>query len=134
AGVKIGPNVALGNTGLTITGGPSVTTSGISAGNKTIINVAPGVNGTDAVNVDQLKGVENVANAGWDLSTQGSNLSNVAPGAKVDLSATDGNIVITKGAADADVKFALADTVNVNNVAVANNLSVGGTTNLGNNT
>src|SRR5690606_21818825 len=48
AGVKVGPNVALGNTGLIIAnGGPSVTTSGISAGGKTITNVAAGVNGTD---------------------------------------------------------------------------------------
>ncbi|HYG41601.1 MAG TPA: ESPR-type extended signal peptide-containing protein, partial [Bordetella sp.] len=54
AGVAVGPNVALGNTGLVIANGPSVTTGGISAGNKTITNVAAGVNATDAVNVSQL--------------------------------------------------------------------------------
>ncbi len=43
------------NDGLTITGGPSITKTGIDAGNKTITNVAPAVNGTDAVNYDQLK-------------------------------------------------------------------------------
>ncbi|MBO9357648.1 hypothetical protein GG851_26960 [Bordetella petrii] len=134
AGVAVGPNVALGNTGLVIANGPSVTSGGISAGGKTITNVAPGVNGTDGVNVDQLKGVEDVANAGWNLTAEGGNLSNVAPGGKVDLASSDGNIVITKGATDADVKFALADQVNVSNVAVTNNLSVGGTTNLGNDT
>ncbi|SDN78082.1 Autotransporter adhesin [Pseudomonas jinjuensis] len=42
-------------TGLTIAGGPSITTSGIDAGGLVISNVAPGVAGTDAVNVDQLK-------------------------------------------------------------------------------
>ena len=46
--------------GLTITGGPSITKTGIDAGNKTITNVAPAVNGTDAVNLDQLKAARTV--------------------------------------------------------------------------
>ena len=45
------------NDGLTITGGPSVTKTGINAGNKTITNVSDGVNNNDAVNVSQLKAV-----------------------------------------------------------------------------
>ncbi|QNW93938.1 YadA-like family protein [Acinetobacter seifertii] len=53
-GVKVGDNVQLGSTGLTIVGGPSITTAGISAGNKVITNVAAGVNTTDAVNKGQL--------------------------------------------------------------------------------
>ncbi|SSU17059.1 autotransporter adhesin [Acinetobacter baumannii] len=53
-GVKVGNNVHLGSTGLIIAGGPSITTSGISAGNKTISNVAAGVSSTDAVNKGQL--------------------------------------------------------------------------------
>ncbi|MDR6539782.1 beta strand repeat-containing protein, partial [Variovorax soli] len=44
----------INNTGLTIAGGPSVTTGGIDAGGKVIGNVAAGVNATDAVNVSQL--------------------------------------------------------------------------------
>ncbi|MDC5063624.1 YadA-like family protein, partial [Acinetobacter baumannii] len=53
-GVKVGNNVHLRSTGLIIAGGPSITTSGISAGNKTISNVAAGVSSTDAVNKGQL--------------------------------------------------------------------------------
>ncbi|MDS7965486.1 ESPR-type extended signal peptide-containing protein [Acinetobacter sp. V117_2] len=53
-GVKVGNNVQLGSTGLIIAGGPSITTSGINAGNKVITNVAAGVNTTDAVNKGQL--------------------------------------------------------------------------------
>ncbi|WP_456318984.1 YadA-like family protein [Acinetobacter nosocomialis] len=53
-GVKVGDNVQLGTTGLIIAGGPSMTTSGINAGNKVITNVAAGVNTTDAVNKGQL--------------------------------------------------------------------------------
>ena len=48
------------NDGVTITGGPSVTKTGIDAGNKQITNVAPAVNGTDAVNLDQLKAARTV--------------------------------------------------------------------------
>ena len=48
------------NDGVTINGGPSVTKTGIDAGNKTITNVAPAVNGTDAVNYDQLKAARTV--------------------------------------------------------------------------
>ena len=53
-GVKVGDNIQLGSTGLIIAGGPSMTTSGINAGNKVITNVAAGVNTTDAVNKGQL--------------------------------------------------------------------------------
>ena len=48
------------NDGVTINGGPSVTKTGIDAGNKQITNVAPAVNGTDAVNLDQLKAARTV--------------------------------------------------------------------------
>ncbi|MHC9086913.1 YadA-like family protein [Luteimonas sp. RIT-PG2_3] len=53
-GVVIGADVTLGNTGLVINGGPSVTVAGIDAGNAVITNVAAGVDDTDAVNVSQL--------------------------------------------------------------------------------
>ena len=46
--------------GLTITGGPSVTKTGINAGNLNITNVKAGVNDTDAVNVKQLKDARTV--------------------------------------------------------------------------
>ncbi len=53
-GVAIGPDVQLGNTGLVIQGGPSVTSAGIDAGGVTLRNVAAGVDTGDAVNVGQL--------------------------------------------------------------------------------
>src|SRR5699024_135273 len=52
--VKTG-NTFIDNDGLTITGGPSITIDGIHAGDKKITGVAPGVDGTDAVNVSQLE-------------------------------------------------------------------------------
>ena len=52
-------SVAVGAThvasdGVRIQGGPSMTTAGIDAGGQAVTNVAPGVAGTDAANVDQL--------------------------------------------------------------------------------
>ncbi|WGE59188.1 YadA-like family protein [Actinobacillus equuli] len=47
-------NTILDDKGLTIKNGPSITNNGIDAGNKQITNVAKAVNGTDAVNLDQL--------------------------------------------------------------------------------
>ena len=47
-------NTTINNSGLTITNGSSVTSSGIDAGGNKITNVATGTDGTDAVNVDQL--------------------------------------------------------------------------------
>ncbi|WP_279360671.1 YadA-like family protein [Xanthomonas sacchari] len=47
-------NTTVANNGVSIAGGPSMTTTGIDAGGRPVTNVAPGVAGTDAVNVDQL--------------------------------------------------------------------------------
>ncbi|MCZ3030599.1 hypothetical protein NYY88_20025, partial [Acinetobacter baumannii] len=52
-------NSKLNNSGLTITGGPSITTAGIDAAGNTISNVAAGTNATDAVNKGQLDHVDN---------------------------------------------------------------------------
>nr|WP_286378414.1 YadA-like family protein [Acinetobacter sp. R933-2] len=62
-GVSIGQVVQLGGTGLIIQNGPSVTTAGISAGNKVITNVAAGQKDTDAVNKGQLdSAINNISN------------------------------------------------------------------------
>src|SRR5690606_30634076 len=61
-GVAVGANVHLGNTGLVITGGPSVTAGGIDAGSLVITNVAAGevsATSTDAINGSQLFGMGN---------------------------------------------------------------------------
>ena len=95
--VKIG-DTKVNNDGLTITGGPSVTKTGIDAGNKTITGVKAGENDTDAVNVKQLK--DNVTTV---KSSDGS------------ISVTDTNTDPTKGHAY-DIK--------VNNQGVVNNAQI----------
>ena len=54
--LKIGDTNITDN-GLTINGGPSITKTGINAGDLNITNVKAGVNDNDAVNVSQLKQV-----------------------------------------------------------------------------
>ena len=124
--VKAG-DTTINNDGLTVNGGPSVTKNGIDAAGNKITNVAAGTDDKDAVNVSQLKNVEKVANKGWNLTANGKNSSNVAPGETVDLNNTDGNIVITKNATDDNVTFNLNKTINVTNVNAAGNVTVGDT-------
>ncbi|MBF1254198.1 MAG: YadA-like family protein [Haemophilus sp.] len=124
--VKAG-DTTINNEGLTIAGGPNVTKSGINAGDKKITGVAAGTDDKDAVNVSQLNDVKKVANKGWNLTANGSNSSNVAPGETVDLNNTDGNIQITKNATDDNVTFNLNKTINVTNVNAAGNVTAGDT-------
>ena len=124
--VKAG-DTTINNDGLTVNGGPSVTKSGINAGNQKITGVEAGTDDKDAVNVSQLKDVEKVANKGWNLTANGSNSSNVAPGETVDLNNTDGNIQITKNATDDNVTFNLNKTINVTNVNAVGNVTAGDT-------
>ena len=124
--VKAG-DTTINNDGLTVNGGPSVTKSGINAGNQKITGVEAGTDDKDAVNVSQLNDVKKVANKGWNLTANGTNSSNVAPGETVDLNNTDGNIQITKNATDDNVTFNLNKTINVTNVNAAGNVTAGDT-------
>ena len=88
------------NDGLTITGGPSITKTGINAGNKTITNVSDGVNNNDAVNVSQLKAVA-------------AKERHIKPGSyAVD---TDGNVTMTY--VDGDGKDVAGDKAIITGVA-----------------
>ena len=76
-----------------------ITKDGLNANDKVITNVAEGAYNTDAVNLGQLKKVEEVAanaNKGWKLSTNGvaTEATNVAPGESVDFSG-DKNIKVS---------------------------------------
>ncbi|HDR1061839.1 YadA-like family protein [Pasteurella multocida] len=121
-GVKVGDNVALTNEGLKA-GDVTVTTAGIHAGNKKVTGVADGdisPTSKDAVNGSQLHSVKETAEAGWHLTANGADSSNVKPRNTVDLNNTDGNIVISKtNTADKhNVTFGLADNINVKDSVV----------------
>ena len=79
--VTVGGNEFTTN-GLTIgNGGPSMTKTGINAGNKQITNVANGTNNNDAVNVSQL-------NAAKSNVAAGTNVANVTTTTNADKSKT----------------------------------------------
>ncbi|MDV5588510.1 ESPR-type extended signal peptide-containing protein, partial [Acinetobacter nosocomialis] len=76
-------NSKVDNSGLTITGGPSVTTAGINAGNQKITNVAAGTNATDAVNVSQLDALSTSSNNKTD-ALGNSTANNLGGGSSYD--------------------------------------------------
>ncbi|MBM9552862.1 hypothetical protein JRZ81_18475, partial [Acinetobacter nosocomialis] len=101
-------NSKVDNSGLTITGGPSLTTAGIDAGNQKITNVAAGTisaSSTDAVNGSQLNTTnQNVTTA---LNTANTAVTNAAA---AQATADKGlNFSVNGGTAD-NVK--LGETVN----------------------
>ncbi|MDO3665778.1 ESPR-type extended signal peptide-containing protein [Acinetobacter higginsii] len=106
-------DTVVNNSGLTIKDGPSITKDGINAGDKVISNVADGVNGKDAVNVDQLTKVKDgldgkitdtntkLDDAKKDLGNQITDTNNKLDDAKKDL----GNQIT-------DTKTELNNTIN----------------------
>ena len=118
--------------GIGFGGSAYITKNGLNANDKVITNVAAGVYNTDAVNVGQLKKVEEVAanaNKGWNLSTNGfgTEATNVKPGDYVDFSG-DKNISVSHDGTK--VKVELNKNIDVNSIQTnalnaKYNLSVG---------
>ena len=118
--------------GIGFGGNAYITKDGLNANDKVITNVAKGKYNTDAVNVGQLKKVEEVAanaNKGWNLSTNGvaTEATNVKPGDFVDFSG-DKNISVSHDGTK--VKVGLNKDIDVNSVQTnalnsKYNLSVG---------
>ena len=116
--IKTG-NSTLDTTGLTISGGPSVTTTGINAGNKVISGVSQGVAGTDAVNKSQMDaavkavadsnsalGKNTITLAAQSGSTTGQAL-NSATGIRFNINGESGSdALITTAASGANVSVA----------------------------
>ena len=112
--------VMTGITSIDLTGGPSISSTGIAMNGDRITGLAPGISATDAVNVSQLDAVSIVASAGWNLSAQGANSTNVGPGESVDLKNNDGNITVSKNGSGNDVTFDLADNITVDSATAGN--------------
>ncbi|RAL19150.1 hypothetical protein C5N92_03275, partial [Glaesserella australis] len=85
-------NTVLNNNGLAINGGPSVTKTGIDAGNVKITGVATGTADTDAVNVKQL--TDSITAAKTTVSSNDNSITVVSSGNNHDLSVnTDGTSI-----------------------------------------
>ena len=105
--------------GLTITGGPSITKTGIDAGSKKITNVAPGTDGTDAVNYDQLKAARTVVTSNdnsvtINKTTNGDQVTydlhvNAAAGTASTWNLKSGAVSATEGTHSGDTAQNIAD-------------------------
>ena len=93
-----GASVVLNGTQTVINGGVTFDHTG------KITNVKAGEADTDAVNVSQLNAVKETANKGWNLSTNGGKVVNVAPDAKVDFSGDD-NITVSNDGTNVKVEL-----------------------------
>ena len=147
--IKTG-NSTLNTNGLTISGGPSVISTGINAGNKVISGVSQGVAGNDAVNKSQMDAaVKAVADSTSELgkntitlaaqsgSTTGQAL-NSASGIKFNINGESGSdALISTSASGANVsvastqklKDAVAQAANAANKDLSN-LSTAGDTHI----
>ncbi|MCY1285522.1 Coiled stalk of trimeric autotransporter adhesin [compost metagenome] len=75
-------------------------------GSGKITGLTAGTDGTDAVNVDQLTEVKNLASAGWNVSDADGNSANIGPNGTVTFSG-DSNIGVAQSGADQDGKIAV---------------------------
>uniref|UniRef100_UPI0025D2C659 ESPR-type extended signal peptide-containing protein n=1 Tax=Veillonella sp. TaxID=1926307 RepID=UPI0025D2C659 len=128
--LTIGDTV-MNNGGMSITGGPSVTKTGIDAGSKKITNVAKGTDDTDAVNYSQIKGLRTEVKAGTGITvtptkgSDGHDIYTVSSNATGGTASTES--VVKKAAASGDTNIAdvsVAGGKNVNDPGAQYEVSV----------
>ena len=120
---NMGQSIAAGMGGnSTFTDGKLVTELNVD-GNK-YSNVNDALTGVHGDLSEQITNVENIANAGWNITANGDHeaFQKIAPGATVDFSNTDGNIVITQSGTN--LTFNLKD-----NFQVGDTITIGGDNN-----
>ncbi len=136
----------LAASGLTVTGGPSVTTTGIDAGGKKVVNVADGdvsATSTDAINGSQLKTTnDQVANNTTNIANNTTNIIGLQDDA-LQWDATlnaysanhmgEGSSKITNVAAG-DVSATSTDAINGSQLYATNEQVTTNTTNIAGNT
>ncbi|EJF92133.1 hypothetical protein ME9_01631, partial [Bartonella taylorii 8TBB] len=112
--IKIGNNT-LDATGLIITDGPKVTTTGIDAGNKKITGVEKGTGETDAVNFAQLEEIkEQVASGSFvkqDAQTKHITIGKEADGDKISIANKDGKGRVISGIANGAISDASTEAM-----------------------
>ncbi|WP_273724304.1 hypothetical protein, partial [Bartonella sp. AU18XJBT] len=103
------------------------TRGGVSVGDVTknftrqIMGVSAGTEDGDAVNVAQLKALQEYVDKGWNVSVGDANATAVSVNKTLDFSAESSNLKITKGKDDNKLKFDLAKDVTLSSAKVAGN-------------
>ncbi|MBB4077239.1 autotransporter adhesin, partial [Bartonella fuyuanensis] len=88
---------------------------------RQIVGVSAGTNDTDAVNVAQLKELQNYVDKGWKLSVDGKNTKVVGIDDPVDLASGSKNFEIIKGVQDNKIQFDLAKDIALDSVKTGMN-------------
>ena len=105
--VKTGDTI-INNKGLTIKNGPTITKTNVSMNNQQIHNVAAGKKGTDAVNVDQLNEVQQLASKHTKVTVEGG----TAPKGQTYVG-KNLKINVTNNGGQATYDLKLADNLNI---------------------
>ncbi|QNS14448.1 YadA-like family protein [Mannheimia bovis] len=105
-----------------------INNKGIDLGGNRITNVAAGVADTDAVNVSQLKDVQNsINNSGFTLKASGNVEGNATPekiGQNGTVEMVAGKNLTVKQEADGKITYATANDVDFNNVTATNSIGI----------
>ncbi|WP_409361445.1 Vomp family autotransporter [Bartonella heixiaziensis] len=88
---------------------------------RQIVGVAAGTNDSDAVNVAQLKALQDSINPSWGLSVNGKNTTDVNSTNPLDLVTGSTNLNLTKGDKDNKVQFDLAPDVTLTSLKAGTN-------------
>ena len=129
-------NATLTSNGLTILNGPSITKSGVNAGNKRVINVDDGVNAKDAVNFSQLETTNtnvttNTSNISTNTTNIGTNTDNIAKGIKFNVNdASSGGTLKKTFALGEEIKFDTDSNLTTTGLSTGDGIKLGLANNL----
>ncbi|WP_201601400.1 YadA-like family protein [Psychrobacter immobilis] len=129
-------NATLTSNGLTILNGPSITKSGVNAGNKRVINVDDGVNAKDAVNFSQLETTNtnvttNTNNISTNTTNIGTNTDNIAKGIKFNVNdASSGGTLKKTFTLGEEIKFDTDSNLTTTGLSTGDGIKLGLANNL----
>ena len=132
-------NATLTSNGLTILNGPSITKSGVNAGNKKVVNVSNGtvsLNSKDAINGGQLFNTNqqvttNTSNISTNTTNIGTNTDNIAKGIKFNVNdASSGGTLKKTFALGEEIKFDTDSNLTTTGLSTGDGIKLGLANNL----
>ncbi len=127
-------NATLTSNGLTILNGPSITKSGVNAGNKKVVNVSNGtvsLNSKDAINGGQLFNTNqqvttNTSNISTNTTNIGTNTDNIAKGIKFNVNdASSGGTLKKTFALGEEIKFDTDSNLTTTGLSTGDGIALG---------
>ena len=132
-------NATLTSNGLTILNGPSITKSGVNAGNKKVVNVSNGtvsLNSKDAINGGQLFNTNqqvttNTSNISTNTTNIGTNTDNIAKGINFNVNdASSGGTLKKTFALGEEIKFDTDSNLTTTGLSTGDGIKLGLANNL----